>query len=85
MKINVKQIIVLALALAGIVVVIAVTPPYKMHHLGGDNYVITEATSPLYDRALGEVRRHWDRILPKAGGILLLSGILCFLLRNKRR
>jgi len=82
---NIKQIIVLAVALIGILAVIFLISPYKIHYIDSKNFIITKQSSPLYERALGEVRRPWNRILPISGGILLSSGILCLLLRNKRR
>jgi len=82
---NIKQVIVLAVALVAILALTLVMPRYKIHYINSENFIITEQSSPLYTRSLGEVRRHWDRILPIGGGILLVGGILCFLLRNKRR
>ena len=82
---NIKIIVVLVVALIAIVAVTLAMPPYKIYNIKTDNYIITEQSSPLYGRASGEVKRHWDRILPIAGGILLASGMLCLLLRNKRR
>jgi len=82
---NTKIVIVLVVALIGIVAVTLLMPQYKIHYMNADNFIITEQTSPLYERSLGEVKRHWDRIMPINGGILLAGGILCLFLRNKRR
>lgn len=82
---NIKQVIILAVALIAILAATFLMPQYKIHYINSENFIITEQSSPLYERSLGEVRRHWDRILPVSGGILLAGGILCFLLRNKRR
>jgi len=82
---NTKQIIILAGTLIVIVGVTFLIPQYKIQYINAKSYIITERSSPLYERSRGQVRRHWNRILPISGGILLSSGILCLLLRNKRR
>ncbi len=82
---NIKQTVVVVVTLVTSLAVTFLMPPYKIYSIDSKNFIITEQSSPLYARALGEVRYHWDRILPISGSILLLGGILCFLLRNKRR
>ncbi|MGE5280611.1 MAG: hypothetical protein ACM3L6_07715 [Deltaproteobacteria bacterium] len=81
---NIKQITVLAVALIAIVGVTLLMPQYKIQYIDTKNFIVTEQSSPLFERSRGQTRRHWNRILPIAGGVLFVSGILCFVLRDKR-
>jgi hypothetical protein len=82
---NAKQIVVVVLAVIAIMSVTFLMPQYKIQYMDANNFIVTEQSSPLYARALGQIKRHWERILPISGGILLAAGVLCFVLRNKRR
>ena len=78
-----KQMIVLGLGIIGIILIVLLTPRYKITWIDSLNFIKTEQYSSLYKRSKGAVRLHWDKILIYSGFTLLVSGILIFGLRDK--
>ena len=81
---NKKQLIILILEILAIVLIVWFTPRYKITDIGGNNYIITEQTSSLYERSHGAVRLHWDKVLLYTGMTLPIYGLFAWALRRKK-
>ncbi len=81
---NKKQIVVLILGIIAIILSVVLTPRYKLSWSdASQNYIITEQSSTLYNRAKGEVKFHWDKILTYSGIAVVVCGVLLFVLGGK--
>ncbi|QAT16892.1 hypothetical protein BU251_03665 [Candidatus Velamenicoccus archaeovorus] len=80
---NKKQLIVLVAGILALILIAWFTPRYKVTAIGGDNYIITEQTSSLYERSRGAVRLHWDKILLYEGLAIPICGLLMWAFRRK--
>jgi hypothetical protein len=81
---NKKQITVILVGVVALVLVFFLTPRYKITSVGGDNYIMTEQSSALYERSKGTVKLHWDKISLYAGIALLAYAGLFWGLRTKK-
>ncbi|MDD5018856.1 MAG: hypothetical protein PHH75_01610 [Candidatus Omnitrophica bacterium] len=81
---NKKQIAVILLGIIALVLIFFLTPRYKITSIGGDNYIITEQSSSLYERSQGAVKLHWEKISLYGGIALLACGGLAVVFRRKK-
>jgi len=80
---NKKQIIILILEILAIVLIVWLTPRYKITDIGGNNYIITEQTSSLYERTHGAVKLHWGKVFLYTGITIPVCGLFVWVLRRK--
>jgi hypothetical protein len=80
---NKKQIIVFVVEILAIVLIVWFTPRYKITDIGGNNYIITEQSSSLYQRSHGTVRLHWDKAFLYIGITIPVCGFLVWAWRGK--
>ena len=80
---NSKQIVTLGFIILAIAAIVFFMPRYKMVKVDADNYIITEQSSPLFKRSKGEIRLHWNWIIPASGGVVLLGGLGVFLMKER--
>lgn len=83
MNINKNQAGVLVVIILAVAAILFFMPRYKMLKVDSENYIITEQSSPLFKRSKGEVRLHWNWIVPASGAVIVLGGLGVFLLREK--
>lgn len=80
---NKKQTIVLILGVLALVLIVWLTPRYKITAIGGNNYIVTEQTSSLYERSRGTVKLHWNKVLLYTGIIVPACGFFIWAFRRK--